>query len=154
MIRERAQILVLVIAAFAIGFAANHLVFTPALAQATASPAPMMMSMGPGMGHGMMSPDQCMQMSGMMNMPMMHGTTGELMQTMMKTHHAMMQTTFTGNTDHDFVAMMVPHHQAALDSAQIELRSGKDPSIRNLAQRIIKSQQEDIDEMTAWLKNH
>ena len=40
----------------------------------------------------------------------------------------------SGNYDRDFAAMMVPHHQGAVDMARIELQFGTDPVLRRLAQ--------------------
>lgn len=50
----------------------------------------------------------------------------------------------TGDVDRDFVAMMVPHHQGAIDMAQLVLRHGKNEQIRRLAQEIIVTQQQEI----------
>lgn len=50
----------------------------------------------------------------------------------------------TGDVDRDFVAMMVPHHQGAIDMAQALLRHGKNEQLRRLAQEIIVTQQEEI----------
>jgi hypothetical protein len=50
----------------------------------------------------------------------------------------------TGDVDADFVAMMVPHHQGAIDMALAVLRHGRDPRIRRLAQEIIVTQQQEI----------
>ena len=43
----------------------------------------------------------------------------------------------TGDVDRDFVAMMVPHHQGAIDMAQAELRYGHNEQLRRIAQEII-----------------
>jgi hypothetical protein len=43
----------------------------------------------------------------------------------------------TGDVDADFVAMMVPHHQGAIDMALAVLRHGRNPQIRRLAQEIL-----------------
>ena len=48
------------------------------------------------------------------------------------------------NVDKDFVAMMVPHHQGAIDMAQAELIYGHDEPLRGLAQEIIATQQQEI----------
>ena len=53
----------------------------------------------------------------------------------------------TGDVDADFVAMMVPHHQGAIDMAVAVLRHGRNPQIRRLAQEIIVTQQEEIAAM-------
>jgi uncharacterized protein (DUF305 family) len=50
----------------------------------------------------------------------------------------------TGNVDTDFVAMMIPHHQGAIDMAQAELRYGRNEQLRRLAQEIIVTQQQEI----------
>lgn len=50
----------------------------------------------------------------------------------------------TGDVDHDFVAMMEPHHQGAIDMAQAELRYGHNDQLRRIAQEIIVEQQQEI----------
>lgn len=50
----------------------------------------------------------------------------------------------TGDVDRDFVAMMVPHHQGAIDMAQAELRYGDNEQLRRLAQEIVVEQQQEI----------
>ncbi len=53
----------------------------------------------------------------------------------------------TGDVDRDFVAMMVPHHQGAIDMALAVLRYGHNERLRRLAQEIIVTQQEEIAAM-------
>ncbi|MDJ0390950.1 DUF305 domain-containing protein [Roseomonas sp. E05] len=53
----------------------------------------------------------------------------------------------TGDVDRDFVAMMIPHHQGAIDMAQAELRYGRNETLRRLAQEIIVEQQQEIAAM-------
>ena len=50
----------------------------------------------------------------------------------------------TGDADHDFVAMMVPHHQGAIDMAEAELSYGHNEPLRGLAQEIIATQEQQI----------
>ena len=50
----------------------------------------------------------------------------------------------TGDVDRDFVAMMVPHHQGAIDMALAVLRHGRNEQLRRLAQEIIVTQQQEI----------
>jgi uncharacterized protein (DUF305 family) len=53
----------------------------------------------------------------------------------------------TGDVDRDFVAMMVPHHQGAIDMALAYLRYGRNEQLRRLAQEIIVTQQQEIPVM-------
>ena len=50
----------------------------------------------------------------------------------------------SGDVDTDFVALMVPHHQGAIDMALAVLRHGRNPQIRRLAQEVIVTQQQEI----------
>ena len=71
----------------------------------------------------------------------------ESIQTMMKN----MKTKPTGNADADFVQMMMPHHQGAIDMAKVELKYGKDPELLKMASDIVAAQEKEIAEMKAWL---
>jgi uncharacterized protein (DUF305 family) len=53
----------------------------------------------------------------------------------------------TGDSDHDFAAMMIPHHQGAVDMAKAELLYGSNPVLRRLAQEIIVTQGQEIQVM-------
>jgi uncharacterized protein (DUF305 family) len=55
------------------------------------------------------------------------------------------------NADLSFLSMMIPHHQGAIDMADVELKYGKDPEIRALAERIIAAQKAEITEMNEML---
>ncbi|TWC28386.1 DUF305 family protein family protein [Pseudomonas sp. SJZ079] len=55
-----------------------------------------------------------------------------------------------GDPDQDFVSMMIPHHQGAVDMAKALLLNGTDPEMRNLALAIITEQQNEIRLMRAW----
>jgi hypothetical protein len=50
----------------------------------------------------------------------------------------------TGDVDVDFAAMMIPHHQGAIDMALAELRHGKNEQLRRIAQEIVVEQQQEI----------
>lgn len=65
--------------------------------------------------------------------------------------HADMSEAPTGDVDADFAQGMLPHHQGALDMARIEIKYGKDPEMRRLAQEILAAQQPEIDVMRGWL---
>jgi YVTN family beta-propeller protein len=65
---------------------------------------------------------------------------------MTKMHHEM-HVSATGDVDKDFVEMMIPHHQGAIDMAQAVLRYGKNEQVRRLAQEIIVEQRQEIAAM-------
>lgn len=73
---------------------------------------------------------------------------------MKRMDHDMAAALMTGDVDHDFAAMMIPHHQGAIDMAKGELSYGKDPVMRRLAQEILVDQQSEIDVMNLWLKKN
>lgn len=50
----------------------------------------------------------------------------------------------TGDVDVDFAAMMIPHHQGAIDMAVAELRYGSNEQLRRIAQEIIVTQRQEI----------
>jgi uncharacterized protein (DUF305 family) len=58
----------------------------------------------------------------------------------------------TGDPDHDFAAMMIPHHQGAIDMAKAELLYGKNPILRRLAQEIVVTQASEIAVMQRELR--
>jgi uncharacterized protein (DUF305 family) len=61
---------------------------------------------------------------------------------------------YTGDTDADFVAHMIPHHQGAVDQAEVELKYGEDPQMRALAKNIIQAQKKEIAFMKRWQAGH
>lgn len=65
-----------------------------------------------------------------------------------------MHAPYTGLTDRDFVDHMLPHHQGALEMAQVELRYGTDPALKKLAHDIIVNQQQEIVFMRRWQQAH
>ena len=76
----------------------------------------------------------------------------ELSASMQEMHRAMGSVAASGNGDVDFVQLMLPHHQAAIDMARTQLLYGTDPQMRRLAQEIITDQQSEIELMHLWLK--
>jgi uncharacterized protein (DUF305 family) len=61
-----------------------------------------------------------------------------------------MDVALTGDADKDFIAGMIPHHQGAIEMAKIELKYGKDPQARKMAENIIAEQKKEIAEMKKW----
>jgi hypothetical protein len=86
------------------------------------------------------------------NQPSTDPDWSELIASMDKMHMAMEGVKRSGNSDVDFVRLMLPHHQAAIDMAKTQLLYGKDAQMRRLAQEIITDQQLEIELMQRWLK--
>jgi len=60
----------------------------------------------------------------------------------------------TGKPDKDFVLMMMPHHEGAVDMAKVELQYGTDPELRQLATDIVAAQDKEIAQMKSWLEKN
>jgi uncharacterized protein (DUF305 family) len=71
----------------------------------------------------------------------------QMMQAMDRMDSGMMAAKPTDDPDRDFAAMMIPHHQGAIDMAKAELIYGHDPVLRRLAEGIIVEQQQEIELM-------
>lgn len=67
--------------------------------------------------------------------------------------HMAMDLPYSGNPDRDFARMMIPHHQGAIDMAQLELAYGEDARLRRLAEEIIVTQQQEIAVMRLVLQD-
>ena len=65
----------------------------------------------------------------------------------MKKMMAGMEIKPSGDVDRDFVMMMVPHHQGAIDMALTYLCHGNNEQLRRLAQEIIVTQGQEITVM-------
>jgi uncharacterized protein (DUF305 family) len=50
-----------------------------------------------------------------------------------------------------FVCSMIPHHQGAIDMARAELDHGDDPWAREMAEKVIAAQEQEIKDMLDWL---
>jgi uncharacterized protein (DUF305 family) len=80
--------------------------------------------------------------------------TQDMDASMKEMDHDMSAAPMDGNADHDFAAMMIPHHQGAVEMAKAELSHGRDPTMRRLAEEIIADQKSEIDLMNLWIKEH
>lgn len=65
------------------------------------------------------------------------------MERMMRDMHVR----YSGNPDVDFLAMMIPHHEGAVEMARLALVHGRDPATRRLAEDIIAGQSTEIAAM-------
>jgi len=88
-------------------------------------------------------------------MMMMHGGRAgpENHQAMVDMHQNMMAVS-ERDPGRAWAAMMIPHHQGAVDTARIVLRHSQDPELRRMAQSTIETQQRDIAELRSWLQRN
>lgn len=102
---------------------------------------PMMSSDADAMDQGMMPPG-----------PDAHPFEKQMYADMAKMMRDMHAPGYTGNWDIDFMTMMIPHHQGAIDMAELVIEHGKDPAVRRLAEQIIAAQHEEIEFMTRHIE--
>lgn len=69
----------------------------------------------------------------------------------MQRMHKAMSIPYTNDVDLDFVRGMIPHHQGAIEQAEILLKYSKNPRLRRLAGGIIATQRREIRFMLKWL---
>jgi len=72
-------------------------------------------------------------------------------EAVMATMHQHMQTALSGNPDVDFARGMIPHHEAAVGMAKIQLQYGHDERLKDLSRWIIQSQEVEVGFMKNWL---
>ena len=89
-----------------------------------------------GMDHSAMSAGAAASGSGMM----------AAMNTMMKNMEALRP---AGNADHDFAHMMMAHHRGAVEMSALELKEGKDATLRAMAEKISADQKKEIQALEA-----
>jgi uncharacterized protein (DUF305 family) len=49
-----------------------------------------------------------------------------------------------------FIDAMIPHHQSAIDAANMVMKTATHPEVRQMAQQVIDAQQKEIDQMKDW----
>lgn len=77
------------------------------------------------------------------------------MKSMMKEMNDKMNSMpMTGKPDIDFAMMMRVHHQGAIQMAEAELKAGKEPEMRKMAQKVIAAQKKEIVELDKFLAKH
>lgn len=95
-------------------------------------------------------------MSGMQGMSMANMTEAQkaYMDAMDKMHPPMMTGIHAKDPDVGFVCGMIPHHQGAIEMAKVVLKHGNNAEAKRMAEKVIKDQSKEIEEMTAWLKKN
>ncbi len=81
---------------------------------------------------------------------MKHGE-GELQKSMSDMESKMHNNAMTGDTDKDFAAMMILHHEEAVSMSKKELTNGMSAPLKKVAQRIITAQSQEIKAFKDWL---
>jgi uncharacterized protein (DUF305 family) len=89
--------------------------------------------------------------------PMMYDASmGHMMPMTSEMRDSMMMAGDLGAADDQFdlrfINMMIPHHQGAVEMANQAAERSDRPEIKTLAENIITSQQQEIDEMMQWRK--
>ena len=54
--------------------------------------------------------------------------------------------------DEAFINAMIPHHESAIEMAQVALAESDNPAVRDLARRIVDDQTREIEQMRGWLE--
>lgn len=119
----------------------------PAVAQHSHGPAHQAPRQPTAAGHGGHAGHGAMNMEGMSPAAKAFAEANAKM-------HKDMTIQFSGNADTDFARGMIPHHQGAIDMAEIMLKYGRDPSVKKLANEIIAAQKKEIAQMRGWLQKN
>lgn len=78
----------------------------------------------------------------------------DFMAAMSKMQSEMQAMKMSGDTDHDFAMMMRSHHQGAIDMAKTELARGKDKQLKQMAQKMVTEQTNEIAKLDKWMAQH
>lgn len=76
------------------------------------------------------------------------------MEAMNKQMPAMMQGMVASDADVAFVCAMIPHHQSAVDMARVVLRYGDNPEAKKMAEKVVKDQEKEIEDLNEWLRKN
>lgn len=88
----------------------------------------------------------------------MQQSTGSMEKDMMKPMNDMVgkadEMKMTGDADKDYAAMMIIHHNAAINMAEEYLDKGKDEKLKSMAKKMIQDNKSDIDKFEDWQSKH
>jgi len=101
--------------------------------------------------HGTFLPAQAASPMGAMS-GKMSAADMQMQAVMTRMNDSMKGMRMSGDTDRDFMKMMIPHHQSAIGMARIELRYGRRQQLKSMARDIISSQGKEIGEMRMYLR--
>lgn len=77
--------------------------------------------------------------------------SGEMHSQIMRSMGELQFTRTTGNVDRDFGSLIITHNQGAIEMAELELKYGKDPQMRTIAQKIVEGQRSDNKTIKEWI---
>lgn len=80
--------------------------------------------------------------------------SSEMAEAISKSNQKLQQTPSSSTIDRDFAELITTHNQGAIDMAELELKYGKDPEMRQMAQRIIDGQKADNKVIKDWAEKH
>ncbi|MBP2292696.1 CopM family metallochaperone [Azospirillum rugosum] len=143
---------------------ATALIAGPAAAQQPqAQPAPQGQTTAPMGGPGMGGPGMGANQGMMQGQGMHQGQRAQAMpkdpasrayMESMRKMNRDMHRPMTGDADQDFARMMAAHHQGAIDMARVQLRYGKDPDLKAMAQKVVEDQTKEVQQLQDWMKQH
>lgn len=74
------------------------------------------------------------------------------LQSIMKMRGPMQMGIMANDPDVGFICGMIPHHQGAVDMAEVVLKTGHNAEVKRFAEQVIKEQGQQISWMKNWLK--
>lgn len=77
-----------------------------------------------------------------------------MMQTMTSMKEKMGNTKLTGDFDNDFAALMIEHHQGAVEISEMELAKGSDEEMKKMAQTMVADHKSEIKKLKDFISNH